>query len=183
VEVDLDGEPWRLVPVDAVARAGLAVGRSLDRETARTLARELRRARAIERATRALVVRDRSRGALDERLTRAGVPAATREETLATLERIGAIDDARVAGARASALAERGYGDAAIRADLERQRVGADIVRAALAALEPERDRARRIVERHGLEPRVVRRLLARGFEPEVVSDTAGPGAGFANDT
>jgi hypothetical protein len=46
VEIHLDGEPWRLVPADAVVRAGLAVGRTLDRATARDLGRELRRARA-----------------------------------------------------------------------------------------------------------------------------------------
>jgi hypothetical protein len=37
VEVDLDGAPWRLVPTEAVVRTGLTVGRTLDRETARTL--------------------------------------------------------------------------------------------------------------------------------------------------
>ena len=42
VEIQLDGAPWRLVPADAVVRSGLSVGRALDRETARTLGRELR---------------------------------------------------------------------------------------------------------------------------------------------
>ncbi len=170
------------MPVDAVVRAGLAVGRTLDREAARTLARELRRARAVDRATRALVARDRSRRALDERLARAGVPARARDETLAALERTGVVDDARLARSRASVLADRGYGDAAIRAALEREHVAAEVVREALDTLEPERERARRILERQGREPRIVRRLVARGFEREAVADAAGPDAGFANE-
>ena len=68
VEIELDGAPWRLVPTDAVVRSGLFVGRALDRETARSLGRELRRAEALTRALRALTARDRSRRALDERL-------------------------------------------------------------------------------------------------------------------
>src|SRR3954465_7578331 len=72
VEVELDGAPWRLVPADAVVRAGLAVGRTLDRGTARTLARELRHVDAVARAARSLKHGDRSRRALADRLAGAG---------------------------------------------------------------------------------------------------------------
>ncbi|HJQ73262.1 MAG TPA: hypothetical protein VJ814_00130, partial [Gaiellaceae bacterium] len=54
VAVELDGKPWRVLPADVVVRAGLGVGRRLDRPTARDLARELRRARALAAATRSL---------------------------------------------------------------------------------------------------------------------------------
>ena len=53
------------LPATAVVRAELRVGRRLDRESARLLARELRAANALARATRALASRDRSRGELD----------------------------------------------------------------------------------------------------------------------
>ena len=171
VEVELDGAPWRSLPVEAVVRAGLAVGRPLDRETARTLARELRRSRALARATRALAARDRSRRALDERLARAGTPEAARAEALAALEGAGLLDDARIAHARARALADRGYGDAAIRAELEREGVGAEQAAAALAALAPERERAEQLLAGGGRSARELRRLAARGFDPETIAD------------
>ena len=174
VEVELDGAPWRVLPADAVVRAGLSVGRALDRETARTLARELRRAGALFRATRALASRDRSRRALEKRLERAGVPAASRDEALGALERVGLVDDARVAHAQAAALAGRGYGDAAIRFDLEREGFPREAVVDAVAALEPEPERARRLLDRDGRSPRTLRRLAARGFDAATIEDLGG---------
>jgi SOS response regulatory protein OraA/RecX len=173
VAVELDGEPWRVVPADAVVRAGLAVGRPLDRERARRLAQALRRAHAVARATRALGPRDRTRRDLEQRLTRAGVPPAAREEALTSLEEAGLVDDARVARSRAETLARRGFGDAAIRSDLARQGVAGDAAREAVAGLEPEQERARRLVASTGADARALRRLAARGFDPETVRELA----------
>ena len=92
-------------------------------------------------ALRALRAADRSRAELDERLAEKGVPADEREAALAELERLGYLDDGRTAALRAERLAERGYGDAYIRADLERRGLPAE---EALAVLEPEADRAER---------------------------------------
>jgi SOS response regulatory protein OraA/RecX len=180
VEIQLDGAPWRLVPVDAVVRTGLVVGRALDREAARTLARELRRADALARAGRALRPRDRSRWALEHRLAGAGVPAPARVAALDTLERAGLVDDARTATSRARSLAERGFGDAAIRYHLEREGLAAELVERALAELEPERDRARALVARRGVEPRTARWLAGKGFDPSSVEDALGERGGFA---
>ena len=179
VEVQLDGAPWRLVPVDAVVRTGLFVGRALDRETARTLGRELRRADALGRALRALGPRDRSRRALADRLTHAGVRTDAREEALATLEQNGLVDDARVAATRARSLADRGYGDAAIRYDLEREGVARELVEEALARLEPELERARALVERRSADPRTARWLASKGFDAANVEEAVGR---FAED-
>jgi SOS response regulatory protein OraA/RecX len=179
VEIELDGVSWRLVPTDAVVRSGLFVGRALDRETARMLGRELRRAEALTRALRALTARDRSRRSLQDRLAAAGVAARPRQEALDTLERAGLVDDDRLAAARAQALAERGYGDAAIRFDLERQGLGGESVTAALTGLEPERERARRLVEQRGRDARAARWLAAKGFEAAAVEDAVG---GFAEE-
>lgn len=171
VDVELDGEPWRTLPAEAVVRCGLAVGRRLDRETSRMLARELRRLQALSRALRALSAHDRSRGELEARLARAGLPSAARDEALQALERSGLVDDARVAGTRAASLARRGYGDAAIRADLQRRRVPSDAVASALAGLEPERERARALVDGARDRAQALRRLTARGFDRDVLSD------------
>ena len=177
VDVELDGAPWRRLPVDAVARAGLMVGRTLDRDTARTLGRELRRSAALVRATRALAARDRSRHSLDERLASAGVAAEPRREALETLERAGLVDDARFAAGRAATLAERGHGDAAIRFDLERQGLPDPLVAEAIAELEPEPERALRLAARRGRGAKTARWLAARGFEPETVEEVAGEGS------
>jgi SOS response regulatory protein OraA/RecX len=173
VEIELDGERWRTVPAGAVVRAGLSVGKTLDREAARALARELRHADALGRATRALTARDRSRAALDARLARAGVDADARAQALDELERAGLVDDARLARERAASLAGRGYGDAAIRARLAREGVAQELCRDALAELEPERERVRRFAAREGTSPRVLRRLAARGFDQETLAELA----------
>ena len=57
VAVELDGAYWRTLPLDAVLRAGLAVGTELDRPRARTVRRELRRAAALAAAARTWWIR------------------------------------------------------------------------------------------------------------------------------
>jgi SOS response regulatory protein OraA/RecX len=174
VEVELDGKSWRLVPADAVARSGLAVGRALDRETARALGRELRRSEALGVALRALHHRDYSRSRLEERLAGRGTRAATLEDALETLERAGLVDDARVGVTRAQELAGRGFGDAAIRFALEGEGLGAEVVGDALGILDPEPVRARRLLEARGLTPKTVRWLAAKGFDAATLEDLGG---------
>jgi len=173
VAVELDGRPWRVLPADAVVRAGLATGRPLDRHTARELAREIRRARALAQATRTLATSGRSRQELERRLARAGHGDAAREAALATLDRAGLVDDARLAESRAELLARRGYGDAAIRADLRRRLIAPETAAAAVASLEPELDRARRLVTGESVTPALLRRLAGRGFSRDTLDELA----------
>ena len=173
VAVDLDGRPWRVLPVDAVVRAGLAVGCPLDRPMARELAREVRRAKALAAATRSLAASDRSRRALEQRLARAGHSAAPREEAIASLARAGALDDARLAACRAEQMARRGYGDAAIRADLGRRQIAPEDATSAVAALEPEAERLRSLLENERVTPALLRRLSARGFSRDALDEVA----------
>lgn len=125
----------------------------------------------IELAARALRQGDRSRHEIDEKLARAGIGADARAESLATLERLGYVDDDRFAGDRAEALSARGYGDAHIRFDLERHGLEAESVARALAALEPESDRARSQLAQLGGTPQTLQKTLARlsrkGFADE----------------
>ena len=160
--------------MNAVVRAGLTVGRELDRPAARTLARELRRARALARASRALAHRDLSAGAVDERLARAGFGDEVRAEAVETLQRAGLVDDERFAAGRAAALAARGFGDAAIRDDLERQGVGPEPAEAALATLEPETARAERIAAKRGRSAATARYLAGKGFEADAIEASLG---------
>jgi regulatory protein len=179
VLVELDGEPWRTVPVDVAARSGLARGLELDRERLRTLRRELRRSEALAAGARVLSRRDHSEQAVRAALERKGVREPEREEALATLRRHGVLDDERFAHARSAALAERGLGDAAIAFRLERDGIEPDSIEPALTALEPERDRAVRLAARRGATAKTARWLAARGFAPESVESAL---AGVAED-
>jgi SOS response regulatory protein OraA/RecX len=173
VAVELDGRPWRVLPIDAVVRAGITVGRPLDRSAARELAREVRRAKALAAATRSLAASDRSQRALEQRLARAGHSAAAREAAVASLARAGAIDDTRLAESRAELLARRGYGDSAIRTDLRRRQITPEVAASAVAALEPELERLRRTLENECVTPALLRRLAARGFSHDTLDEVA----------
>jgi len=174
VAVELDGSPWRTFPADVVVRAGISRGRALDRPALRQLRRELRRAEALAVAGRALRARDLSARELALRLEQRAVSPSAAEESLAVLSAAGLVDDARLAENRAESLAGRGYGDAAIRHDLERRGVGADLVEAALGGLEPEAERAGRIVARRGTGAGTARYLAGKGFGEEVLEQAAG---------
>jgi regulatory protein len=137
------------------------------------VARERRTDDALDAAARLLRHSDRSRAELTQRLAQRGFDERAAAEALETLERVGVVDDERTAALRAETLAGRGYGNAFIRADLRRRRLPPD---EALAALEPEVDRARRLVEARGATPTW---LARRGFDADVVESVAhsGPGA------
>jgi SOS response regulatory protein OraA/RecX len=96
------------------------------------------------------------------------------------LERVGVVDDVRAAHTRSTALAGRGYGNAAIDADLRKRGIGRDIRAEAIRALPPELDRVGRIVERRGTGPRTARYTAARGFGEDSIAAAAG--VDFAND-
>jgi SOS response regulatory protein OraA/RecX len=179
VAVELDGDAWRTLPAEPVVRAGLRAGCELDRTTARRLGQELRRFEALAVATGSLRARDLSSQALGDRLRRANVAPAMRKEAVSALERAGVVDDARFAITRASALARRGYGDAAILADLARQGVSGELHAEALAGLDPETDRAREVVRRRGGGAKTARFLASKGFGEDALE--AALGAGFAN--
>jgi regulatory protein len=122
-------------------------------------------------AARALQHRDRSRHDVDDRLARAGVDEGARAEALEALERLGYLDDDRFARSRAVGLAERGYGDDAIRADLAKQGVCEPKATETILALEPEAVRARRAVDELGRSARTAGRLIRKGFAPDVVEE------------
>jgi len=169
VAVALDGEQWRVLPADAVVRTGLRKGDALDRERARTLARELRRADALAEAARALRHRDLSARGLAARLDRRGIAPQARDQALETLTRTRLVDDERFAHSRARSLAERNLGDAAIRHDLEQQGIAPELIEEACAGLLPEPERAERVVARRGSSAATARYLARHGFDEDVV--------------
>ena len=123
----------------------------------------------VEIAARALRHRDRSRAQIVARLERAGVDGERATHALETLERVGYVDDARFAAARAAALADRGLGDAAIRDDLEASGIDGPVVGDALASLTPEAERAATIAENEGRTVKTAARLARKGFSEESI--------------
>jgi regulatory protein len=136
---------------------------------------EPQRAEALAVATRALARREHSRRSLRERLLRARVSTEEADEVVEELLRLGLLDDGRFARERARVLAERGKGDAAIRFELDREGVDEAEIEAALAALDPERERAAQLVVRRGATPATARLLASRGFDEDVVAALVAP--------
>jgi len=169
VRVELDGAPWRTFPLGVVFRAGLVAGRPIERPQLRTLRRELRRHEALRASTGALRHRDLSARELEERLHQRDVAPADRDAAIEALREAGLLDDERAARSRARALAERGYGDAAIRADLRRRGIAREALEAALGELQPESERAAAIVVRRGGGAATGRLLARRGFAEDAV--------------
>jgi SOS response regulatory protein OraA/RecX len=178
IRIELDGEPWRTVPAAAVASAGLRVDAVLDRDRARALHRALRRLAAVDAAARALTRHDRSAADLRAHLERRGIRAPEREQAVAAMARLGYLDDGRLACARAAMLAARGYGDEAIRDELERRGLADEAVRSALAGLEPEPERARALAAGPTAPAKLARMLRARGFSPEALEAASVAGDG-----
>ena len=74
------------------------------------------------------------------------------------------------------ALRFRDRTTAELDASLEQRGVAAEIVEAALAGLEPERERAARIVERRGPGDKTARYLAARGFGEDALEGIVAQG-------
>jgi SOS response regulatory protein OraA/RecX len=169
VLVELDGAPWRRIPVEIAVGVGLGTHAELGRPELRRLRRELRRGEALDAAVRALRHRDRSRAALRERLVRAGIAPWACEQALDALARSGIVDDARFARSRARVLADRGSGDALIQADLLAAGVSEPDVTRTIGELEPESERATRLAAVRGTTMATARWLARRGFGEEAI--------------
>jgi SOS response regulatory protein OraA/RecX len=174
VLVELDGEPWRVLPATVVVRTGLSEGLELDRCRLRTLRRELRRSDAFAVAARALRARALSVRRVAERLEQPGIPLEAREDTLRALVECGVVDDRRLASAWAHALCERGLGDGAIRFRLDLLGLEDEEIRAALAELAPEDERAREIAAQQGQTQKTARYLARRGFGADAIETAVG---------
>jgi SOS response regulatory protein OraA/RecX len=162
------------VPDDVVVRCGLRADLELDRPLLRSLRRELRHAEAIAVAGRTLRRRDVSIKRLGERLARAGVAPSAGRSVVGALREARILDDARMAGSRAGALAKRGWGDAAIAARLEVEGVGEDDAGRAIDALPPEVSRAAAVVARVPDRRKAWTLLARRGFNQSTIEAVVG---------
>jgi SOS response regulatory protein OraA/RecX len=86
-----------------------------------------------------------------------------------TMARLGYVDDGRIAADRARNMVSRGFGDEAIRFDLEGRGIGAELIASAIEHLPPETERARAIVARSESDLKAARNLAAKGFSSEAI--------------
>jgi len=101
------------------------------------------------------------------------------ETAMARIRELGYLDDAEYARRRAVLMAERGYGDFAIRVFLEGLDLPERMVLEALAALPPglgERTRLIRTIEKRKDLPRekLIRFLSGRGYPIDLILDITG---------
>ncbi len=125
---------------------------------------------ALRCALRALEHRDRTQLEIERHLRGRGFSDVECTRALAALRRTGLLDDERFARSRAASLAGRGTGDALIRARLVEAGVERDVADEAIATLESEAVRARRIVAARGVSARTARYLDGKGFSEDAVS-------------
>ncbi|MGD0165761.1 MAG: regulatory protein RecX [Gaiellaceae bacterium] len=173
VLVEFDGAPWRKIPLNAAARAGLSIGKRLEREDLRLLRRELRRSEALTKATGILARRPLPRALLEDRLEKKGVAPVALEEAVEVLERAQYLNDRTYALERARSLAERHYGDAAVRHILEQEKVASELIEEAIASLESELERAKAVALSIPDRKKLFGRLARRGFDPETIEAIA----------
>ena len=124
---------------------------------------------ALECALRALRHRDRTEQEIDALLRSNGFSEEESADAIGRLVRTGVVSDERFAEARATSLAARGEGDALIRRRLVAAGVASDLVADSLSSVEPELERARRIVVRRGASTKTARYLFGKGFSDEIV--------------
>jgi SOS response regulatory protein OraA/RecX len=124
---------------------------------------------ALEAATKALARRDRSAAGLAAYLERKGTDPDDARAAVERLREAGYVNDERYATARAEALADRGYGDEAVRFELEREGLAPDQIAAVLLALPPERERATAFLLKARTPLTGIRRLAAKGFSADAL--------------
>jgi regulatory protein len=123
----------------------------------------------VDVAARALARRDRTEADVRRLLTAKGVADADADDALDALRRSGAVDDERFALTGAESLARRGFGDAAITFRLRREGLDEELADRAVAALEPEVERAVRLAARRDASAKTARWLAGRGFDSDSV--------------
>lgn len=137
VSVHLDGTRAFDLACVVVERAGLRVGDVLAAAEQQQLIELDAPYQARDRALRWLALRDRSSREVTDRLRAAGFDADTVSETVAWLQGLGYLDDARFSAGYASAKMKSGWGRRRIAAELAVKGVERALIDVALGGEEP----------------------------------------------
>jgi regulatory protein len=145
---------------------------------------------ALAVALRLLRGRDKSRAQLEQALTHRGCDEKTTQEVLHRLEKLGYLNDERVAQERARRLLQTGFGPRGVAFKLEGLGIDEKMTLRALKAAQEqtgieEHEQARGLLERRwpqGLprhpreKAKAARLLLSRGFSESIVESLLGDG-------
>jgi regulatory protein len=124
---------------------------------------------ALETGLKALSRRELSRAELVARLERSGIDPEDAELASSQLTRAGYQSDTRAAEERARVLAGRLHGDLAIRVDLRGRGISKVDVDAALAGIDPEPARAKKLARRAGEPAQLARVLQRKGYSDDTI--------------
>lgn len=171
IELELDDEPWCRVEPEVVAELGLLVGDIVPASTRRRVERAARDRTAVERAAGMLSRRAYARADLERRLAR-GAGEVSARRAVERLDALGVLDDRRYADDLAETRLRAGWGPLRIRHDLEQAGVDRTIVDAVLATIDADRwAAAERVACGTRTGQAALRRLIGRGFDPELIAD------------
>lgn len=177
--LDATGEvSWeRITSVAVVKATGLEAGRVFNDSSSLDAAIDADEERLCnERALVLLAYRSRSIAEMYERLTEDGYPADLVDRAVTRLVDIGYLDDAEFAAQFVRSKQASGWGFRKIRDGLARKGIAEDAIedlREESFSTDDEVERARRLIARLDLNDRkgrdrAIRRLLSKGFPPDI---------------
>ena len=177
-----DQSASRVTSAAALKLLGLSVGSVVDRQELLDELGKCEPRLARERALQLIGYRERSCHELSQRLRDNGYPDSTVGEVVSRFCEVELVDDRRFAFAWARSRANAGYGRRRILRELAEKGIGDDTAQAAVDEelsgdeLSRAREALRHRVPRDAKDrERLVRRLVARGFEVRVALDAVGP--------
>jgi len=176
-----DGSPDRTTSAAAIKLLRVEAGSVVDRDD---LLRQLEDAEpqlARDRALQLIGYRERSRHELRDRLVRDGYPHVVANAVVARFCEVELVDDERFAGAWIRSRLASGHGLRRIRRELAEKGVADHVIEEALLENAGDDELARASASLRGRVPRdakerqrLVRRLVARGFDLRVAVDAVG---------
>jgi regulatory protein len=177
-----DYSPPRVVSTAALKLLGLEAGSTVEiAELERSLAEHEPRL-ARERALQLLGYRERSCSELRQRLLGGGYPAGVVDAVLQRFCEVELVDDRRFAAAWARSRASAGYGRRRILRELADKGVSDDVAHDAAQEELGDNELCRARESLRGRQPRnakdrerLIRRLVARGFELRIALEAVGP--------
>ena len=180
-----DGSDPRTTSATVAKALGLEEGLDLPMDALETALQQAEAPRARERALQLLEYRERSVAELTRKLRDSGYGAALVLATVARCAELGLVDDERFAEVWVRSRTSAGHGSRRIRRELAEKGVSPDVIAIALGReCTPEQELARaraalrgqRALNRRDRD-RLVRRLVARGFDLPVALQVLGESA------
>jgi len=173
----LDGDEWRTTSRGVIRELGIALDDERDPNTFLTELNRAERTAAHARALRILKYRDHSRSELSTKLGLDGYSDALVAETVSDMQRLGFVDDIRVADVLARSLIHvKEFGRIRVSSELRRRGIAEETIISTVDAYAPRQNEesraikiAARLLSTGKDDSRVYSRLARLGFEYDIV--------------